>query len=337
MIVLTDTREWADQLLAGLGPSPDGPSRIEEWRDISPTGLLPVEQPLWEALGSGPKLSLCEVGTDPGLSGWDYLLIIGEAPRSQFDILRGMDPANLPGSIACVAITGRGFHGHHSRSWQTRRGNLHLSTLCDPDLDAARCGLAMTTLPAVAVIDALNKGGPWISPPGIKWVNDILIDGKKVAGVLTATQSMRGRLTALTLGIGLNIQSTPIVQATPFVPEAGCLVESLAGAPAHGIFPTLGIMLADCLQAISLRLDAVRPLSPEPLVQAYRDHSLVVGSQVAIWPDSSDPASDTPPPLEPLALGVVQSIGPDLSLTLVGHPEPIRCGRLALQSDLESH
>ena len=348
MIVLTDTREWSDRLLAGLRPAPlgdepidrygpAGPPRVEEWRDLSSSELLPVEQPLWEALSSDPELSLCEVATDPGLGFWDYLVIIDQAAGSQFDILRGLDPARLPGSVACVAITGYGFHGHHGRSWVTQRGNLHLCTLCDPDLDAARCGLAMTTLPAVAVIDALIEEGSWSSRPGIKWVNDILIGEKKVAGVLTATQSMHGRLTALTLGIGLNIESTPRVAATPFVPAAGCLTGCLADQQTDQEngdgSVTVGSLLAGCLRAVSGRLEGVRQQGPEPLIQAYRDNSLVVGRHVAIWPDHGDPQAEVRAPVEPLALGVVQSIGPDLSLTLTGHPEPIRCGRLAFQPD----
>ncbi|MBU8871691.1 MAG: hypothetical protein KOO60_12565 [Gemmatimonadales bacterium] len=328
MIVLTDTREWSDILLADLKQGPAESPPGGNWRDLSQSQLSNPEQRLWASMGPDSTLSRCEITPVPGLSAWDYLVIIDQASGSQFDILRGLDPAKLPGAVASVAITGRGFHGHHARPWETRRGNLHLSTLCDPNLDAARCGLAMTTLPAVAVIDALSACGPWSFPPGIKWVNDILIEGRKVAGVLTATQSVRGRLTGLTLGIGLNVESTPEVSATPFVPAAGCLADHPAGHPS----PTIGNMLAGCLRALSSRLDVVRKAGPELLIQAYRDNSLVLGRRVVIWPDH--PGLDQN---EPLARGVVQSIGPDLSLTLEGHSGPITRGRLAFQSDPDPH
>ena len=189
----------------------------------------------------------------------------------------------------------------------------------------------MTTLPAVAVIDALDPRGPWSTPPGIKWVNDILIDGGKVAGVLTATQSVRGRLTGLTLGLGINVAATPAVQATPFVPAARNLAECCSGSDDGA--PTLGGVLLRCLEAISRRLDSVRLHGPDSLIQTYRNNSLILGRAVAIWPDHSNPDATTPGPIEPLAIGVVRAIGSDLSLTLEGHPEPIRCGRLAFHSD----
>jgi biotin-(acetyl-CoA carboxylase) ligase len=334
LIILTDNREEAAPILTDLAPVCDSSSLsaglrdsafVEKWRDISSSQLTPAEQLLWAGLSGSAQLSRCEINAKPELNGWDCLVIIDEAIGSQFDALRDLDPAKLPGSVACIASVGSGFHGHHSRSWQTQRGNLHLSTICDPDLDAVTCGLAMTTLPAVALIDTLLLQGPWVDTPGIKWVNDILIADCKVAGVLTATQSYRGRLTGLTLGLGVNVETTPSVSPTPFVPQAG----SLAGFTAGGEKSTVGSVLSGCLIAIWRRLESVRQQGPAELIQAYRDHSLILGRRVVIWPDSSSLGDQTLNPTEPLAVGVVTDIGPDLSLTLDGHSEAIRCGRLA--------
>lgn len=338
MIVLTDNKPWAEQLLINLVSDSGQTSALAgvtntvptaNWFQLTADQLPPAEQRLWAGLDGGAHLNRLDFTCDPELAGWDCLVIIDQAKESQYDALRRLDPARLPGSVACLAAVGSGFHGHNSRSWQTQRGNLHLSTLCDPNLDAATCGLAMTTLPAVALVDALLAEGPWVKKPGIKWVNDILIDGHKVAGVLTATQSLRGQLTSLALGLGVNVENTPEVLPTAFVPAAGSLAESLAsGKPS-----TVGSILAGCLKALSRRLDIVRQQGPQSLVQAYRNHSLILGRSVVIWPDSSSPDQKAPTPAEPLVSGVVQAIGDDLSLTLKGHPEVIRCGRLALNSD----
>jgi len=329
LIVLTDNREWARRLRPELGFPFPGAAPVEDWQDLPPSGLPAAEQKLWQALGPDTRLSRGEIQVGPELSEWDYLVLIDEAPESQYDILRKMDPAGLPGSVACLAATGRGFHGHRQRVWTARRGNLHLSTFCNPDLDATRCGLAMTTLPAVAVMDALAALGPWAGPPGIKWVNDILIRGRKVAGVLTATQSLRRKLVALTLGIGLNVEVSPAVPATPFVPATGCLADLVdADKP-----PSVGSLLAGCLAAVSRRLQATRRSGPDALIQAYIANSLIIGRRVEIWPDTLD--VDTPG--APLARGVVKAIAPDLSLTLEGHPDPIHSGRLAFPEISESH
>ena len=327
MIVLTDTREWTETLLQDMGPA--RPAFREDWRDLSVGGLLAAERILWETLEGGPWLALCSISPPPALAGWDYLVVIENAVGSQFDALRTLDSTKLPGSVACLAAGGDAFHGHHGRTWQTLRGNLHLSTICNPDLDAARCGLAMTTLPAVAVLDALDATGPWTEQPGIKWVNDILIGGAKVSGVLTATQSLRERLNALVLGIGLNIAEEPQVEPTPFVSRVACLKNLAADEQVL----TVGRLLSEVLAAISARLNGVREEGPEALVDTYRERNLIVGRTVAIWPDHSSAQSSGDTPSQPLALGVVRAIGPDLALLLEGHDEPIRCGRLALQTN----
>lgn len=337
MIILTDTRNGAEQLIGALagdayqdrpGPRPAGPRFLEAWCPVSPSALEESERRLWGAVAAGDSLLRARIEVAPELAGWDYLVVVDDAPGSQYDALRRLDPADLPGSAACLALAGRGFHGHHGRVWQTVRGNLHLSTICDPDLDAARCGLAMTTLPAVAVLDALDTTGPWTREPGIKWVNDLLIEDRKVAGVLTSTQSFRGRLSGMTLGIGLNVAATPAVPASRCVAGAGCVNELFAGPV--GQTPTAGALLREVLQALSARLDTVRSRGPAELIDHYRVRNLVIGRQVAIWPDQAQNLPGAADAHEPVALGVVRSIGPDLSLTLDGHFEPIRCGRLAL-------
>ena len=60
---------------------------------------------------------------------------------------------------------------------------------------------------------------------GIKWVNDVLIDGAKVSGVLAYTQQEGDNVTAATLGIGLNLKTTPRIDPSPFVPRAASLTD----------------------------------------------------------------------------------------------------------------
>ncbi len=338
MIILTESKALADQVLADLfmaqndpAPPHDPALQATEWNwcELTASQLQPAENRLWVGLNGPAHLLRCQIHPGRSLSAWNCLVIIDQADGSQFDALRQLDPAQLPGAVACIAASGRGFHGHHSRSWETRHGNLHLSTHCDPNLDAATCGLSMTALPAVAVIDALNFEGPWESPPQIKWVNDILMAGGKVAGVLTATQSYRGRLTALTLGIGVNIAHAPVVQPTAFVPMAGCLAEQNVGIKRS----TMGSVLAGCLDALWRRLESVRQRGPQDLIQAYRDHSLIIGRRVVIWPDRSGQTETRSDSTVALAEGVVLAIGSDLSLTLAGHEGAIQSGRLALPED----
>ncbi len=317
VIILTDSPQW----ILDIPMLSNGCSGT--WTDTGRGIPDPFEQELWRELGTGDRLWRGRAAVHGPQGFWDILLVVRDATRSQFDVLKDMSsaPGEWPANVACVAHTGRGFHGHRGRFWHTERGNLHLSTACRLDLDAATCGLAMTALPAVAVINALIAHGDWTTAPGIKWVNDILMTGRKVGGVLTATQSLGQTLTSLTLGIGLNVGQVPAGFIPDlFVPATGCLADFAEGRAA----PTVGRFLEIILGELADSLARVKAVGCEPLLSEYRKHSLVIGRRVKIVEDLT--VTDKEPGL--LAEGKVTAIGSDLSLTIEGHQGPVSRGRL---------
>jgi BirA family transcriptional regulator, biotin operon repressor / biotin---[acetyl-CoA-carboxylase] ligase len=94
--------------------------------------------------------------------------------------------------------------GRRQRSWYSPPGgNIYLSL--GWRFDPAPSGLA--TLPLVAgvcVCRALDRAG--LRNHGIKWPNDILAGGLKLAGVLVETQAAAGRAVSAVIGIGLNVR-----------------------------------------------------------------------------------------------------------------------------------
>jgi biotin-(acetyl-CoA carboxylase) ligase len=267
--------------------------------------------------GAGPA------SCDPE-SFWSSWFLVSDAKESQYDTLRRVtnDRRETTGHVVCLAVSGRKFHGQQARGWQTASGNLHLSLALTCDLSAAECGLALTMLPAVAVLDALKDlpfgGGP-VPGLGIKWVNDILAGGRKLGGVLTSARSQDGRITSFVLGLGLNVAVAPEVSPTPFTPAVTCLADHLR-LPATG----LKIVLTCLLQSVAMRFEELVAAGPIPLLEAYRSSSLVLGRRVEIRPDGH--------PATPIRRGRVLEIGPDLSLTLDDGLEPVTAGRLVLGS-----
>jgi BirA family biotin operon repressor/biotin-[acetyl-CoA-carboxylase] ligase len=186
-------------------------------------------------------------------------------------------------------------------------------------------------LPAVAVVDAIVALSGGDLKPGIKWVNDILLSGRKVAGVLTTTQTQGDRLEYVVLGIGLNITVAPAVPGNPFVPEVGCLRE---------FSPTAQLTLAEVnrvvLDAVARRYQEMLRFGPGLLFSAYRGASVVLGREVLVWEeglDASQALESWPPPV---ARGVVTDIAPDLGLKLTGLADPVTKGRLALAEVFEA-
>jgi biotin-(acetyl-CoA carboxylase) ligase len=245
------------------------------------------------------------------------ILAVSEAPRSHMDVLLELSRqgASVPAGTLLVAESGTGFHGQHARPWAASAGNLHLSALFRPDIVMDTAVAAVAALPAVAVVNAIDSIGGLTERAGIKWVNDILIDGAKVAGVLCSTKLEGRHLTELTLGIGLNVEVTPDVEGTAFVPRVDSLKSHV---------PTL--TLGTAFERMCLALDASMSLLVEhgsgPLLDAYRRRSLALGRPVEIWPDG--PVSSQ----REVVRGTVTAIGDQLELILDNGQHAAFSGRM---------
>ena len=102
--------------------------------------------------------------------------------------------------IAESQTQGRGRLG---RRWQSPPfSNLYLSFILRPDL-SPRHAPQITLTAAVAVAETVGAFLP--RAPSIKWPNDILFDGKKLAGILSEAVCDTERVEYVILGIGLNL------------------------------------------------------------------------------------------------------------------------------------
>ncbi|MDH4161813.1 MAG: biotin--[acetyl-CoA-carboxylase] ligase [Nitrospirota bacterium] len=133
---------------------------------------------------------------------------------------RGAEEGSLV--IAEVQTGGKGRMG---RSWVSPKGNLYFSAILRPAVSPHQAPL-MTLVGAVAVARALRKV-PGIAA-AIKWPNDILIEGRKVSGLLTEMSAEADRIRHLVLGIGINCNMDPgtlpgevRAQATSLATETG--------------------------------------------------------------------------------------------------------------------
>jgi len=300
-----------------------------DWTRRAADHLDGAARTIWAALEAGPAAWVAEAGSmgQASESSFRCLVIIGSSPASQFDILHGLLRREPDlGPVAILALEGSGFHGHRGRHWAAEAGNIHLSAGLPVNLDAGVLP-RLIMLPAVSVVDAVRAATGDKVAPGIKWVNDLLVDGRKIAGVLTTTQT-RGRLVeAVTLGIGLNVARAPDVAPTLFVPRTGALHQCPGGEGA-GLFPVLRCLL----EALATRHRSLSSDGGQAIYRTYCDASLVVGQQVRVWPESQGERAAGESWPSPLAAGRVLSIEPDLTLRIEGRDEPVSSGRLAFES-----
>lgn len=125
--------------------------------------------------------------------------------------------------VARQQFAGRGRHG---RKWVSEKdAGLYFSIVLRPQIDIKFLPL-ITLMSGVAVHDTIEAFGV---RSDIKWVNDLLVDEKKICGILAETTETNGGV-AVIVGIGINLKSTN------FPPEiadiATSIDESVPGAVA---------------------------------------------------------------------------------------------------------
>ncbi|MDA3130168.1 biotin--[acetyl-CoA-carboxylase] ligase [Aliibacillus thermotolerans] len=112
--------------------------------------------------------------------------------------------------------------GRLGRPWHSmEEKGLWFSIILRPDIPP-QVAPQLTLLTAVAVQEGLERATDL--PVEIKWPNDILLRGKKIAGILTEMHSELDRIQAIVVGIGLNVNQ----QKTDFPEELSAVATSLS-------------------------------------------------------------------------------------------------------------
>ena len=143
-----------------------------------------------------------------------------------------------PEGLVAVADHQTAGRGRLGRRWESPPGaNLLASVLLRPHIDPADLHLC-TTVVALAAMDACRV----VAGVGtlLKWPNDLLVEGAKVAGILAEAEFAGADLAAVVVGIGINV-------GWPGPPEAGgTSLEAAAGSPVdrrallHALLAALG-------------------------------------------------------------------------------------------------
>nr|WP_228035553.1 biotin--[acetyl-CoA-carboxylase] ligase [Oculatella sp. LEGE 06141] len=114
-----------------------------------------------------------------------------------------------------IALQQQAGRGQWGRQWQSPPGGLYLSLALSPTL-AAEYGAQLTLCSAWGVATALRQFG---IPVQLKWLNDLVIDGQKLGGILTETKIQHGQIAQAVVGVGIN-WSNP-------VPETGINLQTI--------------------------------------------------------------------------------------------------------------
>ena len=170
-------------------------------------------------------------------------------------------------AVAGAQTSGRGRRG---RSFYSPAGSgIYMSILLRPEDFSEKQVLQLTTMAAVAVSVSVEKISG--KTAGIKWVNDILIDGKKVCGILSeASYKDVGDLDYVIVGIGINAY-----------PPAGGFPAGIADIAAS-VFDYSSPGLKNELAAEVLKNFAYYYRTGKSCIEEYRKHCIVPGKDITV-------------------------------------------------------
>ena len=134
--------------------------------------------------------------------------VLGTTPSTQ-DVVRGLAETGESEGLAIQALQQTKGRGRHGNDWTSPMGNLYISTLLRPICKADKAA-QMAFVVALSLSDAINEVIEDGHDKKLKWPNDILIDGKKISGILLETKlDAHGRVDYLIIGTGVNIFAPP--------------------------------------------------------------------------------------------------------------------------------
>jgi len=175
------------------------------------------------------------------------------------DLARSLAERDAAAGTVVVADTqsrGRGRRGH---AWRSPRGGLWLSVVLRPTTPAAELG-PLGLAVAVAVAETVEALGT--RQVELKWPNDVLVAGGKVAGILTEAAAEGGRVRHVVVGIGVNLNVTRFPPA--LCDRAASIHRELGVAVDRAAFA------ADLCRRLELWVDRFEREGAAPVLAAWR-------------------------------------------------------------------
>lgn len=183
--------------------------------------------------------------------------------------------AGAPDGLVVISEEQTGGRGRLGRTFQSPKGRgLYVSALLRPQLPPAEV-TDFTAWVAVAVCDGIEAACGL--RPQIKWTNDIILNGKKVCGILTemGLESESNALQYLIPGIGINANHAPEDFSEDVRPMATSLAQEL-GHPVRR--SELAVQVIRALD----RMYAAFPQRKQEYLDKYRADCLTPGNQVQL-------------------------------------------------------
>jgi BirA family biotin operon repressor/biotin-[acetyl-CoA-carboxylase] ligase len=188
--------------------------------------------------------------------------------------------ASLPHRSVVVAAqqtAGRGRRGH---TWFSPPGaGLYVSVVLAPGsarVDPRRATMLLTLAAGVALVEGVEAATGIVA--NLKWPNDLLVAGRKLAGILA-----EGNGDLVVLGFGINVLASAF---PPDLRDRATSLESESGRPVDG-----DVVLAATLAALSQRYDDLLDGRFDAILDAWRRRAPGASGARVTWTTNAGPQS----------------------------------------------
>lgn len=201
-----------------------------------------------------------------------------ETVSTNLDAVRLAEEGAPEGTVV-IADAQSGGRGRLGRRWESPAGcNLYCSVVVRPSIPPHHA-THLTFLAALAVCDAVASVTG--ITPSLKWPNDLLIGGKKCAGLLNEMSAEADRIRHVILGIGVNLNMSMADFPDELVPRA----TSLSIESGREVDRTL--FAARLIDALDHWYGCYRERGFDPVRSAWTERSWTVGKRVRVTYDEA--------------------------------------------------
>jgi len=196
-----------------------------------------------------------------------------EEVGSTNDLAAAAAEAGASEGLVVVANTQSLGRGRMGRSWSSPPGaGLYVSVVLRPGGSALRL---LTIAAGVAIAEGVHAASGLQTC--LKWPNDVYLGSRKLAGILAEAGSSAGAVDHVVLGFGINIRRAAyppdvVARATSLESELGRDVDR-------------GLVLAECLAALSNRYGMLQTGATDDVIAAWRKRGAPFMGRAVEWDD----------------------------------------------------
>lgn len=210
-----------------------------------------------------------------GTTSWGPVEVVASTGSTNADVSVRAH-AGQDAGLVLISMEQTAGRGRRTRQWASPRGaSISMSVLLEPRHSIEKWGW-LSLLAGLAVSDALSSLAPDNVAVELKWPNDVLLDGRKVCGILSeACMTPSGHKAVV--GIGINVALAPEQLPVPTATSLGL----------HGMTQDQSLVCAEVLRALEGHVEQWQEIGD--LRETYSARCASIGRELSISVEDGHP------------------------------------------------